>query len=73
MKKTRFLVVLMVLALLVSVLSVSGFSAEKVTLTLGSWRSDDVDAVNKVLTTFEAKYPNINIKFNPTNPPDYNA
>lgn len=48
-------------------------AAEPVTLTLGSWRVDDAEAWAKILTAFNAKYPNITVKFDPTNPPDYNA
>jgi raffinose/stachyose/melibiose transport system substrate-binding protein len=74
LRKSRFLVVFLVLMVMVGVLTAAtSFGAEKVTLTLGSWRSDDVDAIHKVLATFSAKYPDIDIKFNPTNPPDYNA
>lgn len=74
MKKTRFLIVCLVFMMFVSALTSGiGFGAEKVTLTLGSWRVDDVEAVNKVLAAFTAKNRNIEIKFNPTNPPDYNA
>lgn len=42
-------------------------------LTLGSWRVDDAEAWGKILEAFHAKYPNITVKFDPTNPPDYNA
>jgi len=42
-------------------------------LTLGSWRTDDADAWAKILTAFNAKYPNITVKFDPTNPTDYNT
>lgn len=74
MKKARILIVVSILMIVVGVLaSVNSFGAEKVTLTLGSWRVDDVEAVNKVLAAFKAKNPDIDIKFNPTNPPDYNA
>jgi raffinose/stachyose/melibiose transport system substrate-binding protein len=48
-------------------------AAEAVTLTLGSWRVDDTEAWGKILDAFHAKYPNITVKFDPTNPPDYNA
>ncbi len=48
-------------------------AAEPVTLTLGSWRVDDAEAWGKILEAFHAKYPNITVKFDPTNPPDYNA
>jgi raffinose/stachyose/melibiose transport system substrate-binding protein len=46
---------------------------EEVTLTLGSWRVDDVDAWAKITEAFHEDYPNITVKFDPTNPPDYNA
>jgi raffinose/stachyose/melibiose transport system substrate-binding protein len=45
----------------------------KVQLTMGSWRADDVAQMTKLLAAFSQKYPNIEIKFDPTNPPDYNA
>jgi ABC-type glycerol-3-phosphate transport system substrate-binding protein len=46
---------------------------EQVTLTMGSWRVDDVAQMNTILDAFSAQYPNITINFDPTNPPDYNA
>jgi len=45
----------------------------KVQLTMGSWRADDVTQMTQLLSAFSKKYPNIEIKFDPTNPPDYNA
>lgn len=48
-------------------------AAEPVALTLGSWRTDDADAWAKILDAFHTKYPSITVKFDPTNPPDYNA
>ena len=47
--------------------------AAEVTLTLGSWRVDDVAAWDVINAAFHEKYPNITVKFDPTNPPDYNA
>ncbi len=44
-----------------------------VVLTMGSWRTDDVEQMNRILARFHARYPNITIKFTPTNAPDYNA
>jgi len=44
-----------------------------VTLTLGSWRTDDVKQMQVILDEFHKDYPNIIIKFDPTNPPDYAA
>lgn len=72
MKKAGYLTLLFVV--LGVILSFAmGVSAETVTLTLGSWRVDDVEQVNKLLDAFHQSYPNIRIRFNPTNPPDYNA
>src|SRR5689334_25333339 len=48
-------------------------AAEPVTLTLGSWRTDDAEAWGKILEVFHASHPDITVKFDPTNPPDYNA
>jgi raffinose/stachyose/melibiose transport system substrate-binding protein len=45
----------------------------KVQLTMGSWRADDVTQMTKLLDAFTQTHPNIAIKFDPTNPPDYNA
>lgn len=48
-------------------------SEDVVTITMGSWRTDDVAQMNAVFDAFSKKYPNIKVKFDPTNPPDYNA
>ncbi len=48
-------------------------SGEAINLTMGSWRVDDVAQINAILAEFNKAYPNITIKFDPTNPPDYNA
>ena len=48
--------------------------AEKVTLTIESWRTDDLSIwQDKIIPAFEAKSPNIHVVFSPTNPPDYNG
>lgn len=46
--------------------------AEKIVLTMGSWRADDVDAWTKLLAEYE-KVSGVLIQFKPVNPPDYNA
>ncbi len=56
----------------------AGGSAEEVPddaveLTLGSWRTDDVDQMGRILSAFHEEHPNIRVNFDPTNPPDYNA
>ena len=45
---------------------------KKVILTLGSWRKEDVQQINYILDQFNKKHPNIVIKFDPTNPAEYN-
>ncbi|HBN95301.1 MAG TPA: sugar-binding protein, partial [Firmicutes bacterium] len=73
MKKQRLTLLLLVAVLGVLFASALGASAEPVTLTLGSWRVDDVEQVNRLLDAFHQSHPDIRIRFNPTNPPDYNA
>lgn len=46
---------------------------EKVELTMGSWRADDVAQMNNLIAAYKAVAPEVNITFQPTNPPDYNA
>ena len=46
--------------------------AEKIVLTMGSWRADDVEAWTKLLAEYE-KISGVLIQFKPTNPPDNNA
>src|ERR1043165_8107990 len=49
-------------------------SGQKVTLTIESWRNDDLSIwTDKIIPAFEAKHPNIHVVFSPTNPPDYNG
>ena len=46
---------------------------ENVVLTFGNWRPDDVRQMQVILDEFNKDYPHITIKFDPTNPPDYDA
>ena len=47
---------------------------EKVTLTIESWRNDDLKIwSDTIIPAFEKKYPNIHVVFAPTAPADYNA
>jgi len=48
-------------------------AAEAVELTLGSWRSDDVDAWDTILAKFHEAHPDIIVKFDPTAPIDYDT
>src|SRR6185369_14070559 len=49
-------------------------SADDVTLTIESWRNDDLPIwQEKIIPAFEAKNPGIKVKFAPTAPTEYNA
>ena len=48
--------------------------AQPVNLTLASWRADDVAQWDVLLADYKANVaPNVTIKFQPINPPDYNT
>ncbi|MBN9046531.1 MAG: carbohydrate ABC transporter substrate-binding protein [Rhizobiales bacterium] len=48
--------------------------AENVTLTVESWRNDDLQIwQEKIIPAFEAKHPDIKINFAPSAPTEYNA
>ncbi|MGL4488369.1 MAG: ABC transporter substrate-binding protein [Rhizobiaceae bacterium] len=48
--------------------------AEDVTLTIESWRNDDLAIwQEKIIPAFEAKNPGIKVKFTPSAPAEYNA
>lgn len=48
--------------------------AEKVTLTIESWRNDDLSIwTDKIIPAFEAKNPNIHVVFSPGAPAEYNG
>ena len=44
----------------------------QIILTLGSWRKDDVEQIGYILKKFNEKHPDIIIKFDPTEPAQYN-
>jgi len=49
-------------------------SAGKVTLTIESWRNDDLKIwSDTIIPAFEKKYPNIHVVFSPTAPAEYNG
>ena len=49
-------------------------TGEKVTLTINSWRNDDLTIwSDKIIPAFEAKYPNIHVVFAPDPPAEYNG
>ncbi|TNC73289.1 ABC transporter substrate-binding protein [Rubellimicrobium roseum] len=63
------------LALLTTTLLAGAAQAqEPVTLTIESWRNDDLAIWNDVIIpAFEAQHPDINVEFAPTAPAEYNA
>ena len=44
-----------------------------VVLTMGSWRTDDVEQMNRILAKFHERYPSITVKYDPTTAPEYDA
>lgn len=72
--KCRLLVIVALALTSLLALSVGALAQDElITLTMGSWRVDDVAQMQVILDAFHAQYPNIRIIFDPTNPPDYNA
>jgi raffinose/stachyose/melibiose transport system substrate-binding protein len=66
-------VVLAVCLLMMLVVGVAQ-AQDTVTLTIESWRNDDLTIwEDKILPVFEAQYPNIDVVFAPTAPTEYNA
>ncbi|GBF08077.1 sugar ABC transporter substrate-binding protein [Deinococcus aerius] len=48
--------------------------AQKTTLTIESWRNDDLKVWrDSIIPAFEKQYPNIHVVFSPTAPTEYNA
>ena len=61
-------------ALLASTLISGAASAEDVTLTIESWRNDDLAIwQDKIIPAFEAEHPGIKLNFTPSAPAEYNA
>jgi raffinose/stachyose/melibiose transport system substrate-binding protein len=66
--------VLIVLCLLLTLVVGVAQAQDTVTLTIESWRNDDLTIWEDViLPVFEAQYPNIDVVFAPTAPTEYNA
>ena len=57
-----------------TLLSGTGALAEDVTLTIESWRNDDLAIwQDKIIPAFEAEHPGIKVNFTPSAPAEYNA
>ncbi|MEL6465608.1 MAG: ABC transporter substrate-binding protein [Pseudomonadota bacterium] len=62
------------LALATTALAATGASAQDVTLTIESWRNDDLTLwQDKIIPAFEAENPGIKVEFTPSAPAEYNA
>ena len=76
MKRVIVLAIIILIAAAL-VLTIGGCKREtgsqKVVLVMGSWRADDVEQMNNLLAEYKKIAPNVTIRFQPTNPPDYNA
>ena len=51
----------------------SGSSGEKVTLEFWTWRTEDVEFYDKVITAFQKKHPNITVKQTALKNTEYNT
>ncbi len=61
-------------ALLASTMLAGAAQAQDVTLTIESWRNDDLSIwQEKIIPAFEAAHPGIKIVFSPSAPAEYNA
>ena len=61
-------------ASLLSMCAGSLASAQKTTLTIESWRNDDIKIWREsIIPAFEKQYPNIHVVFSPSAPTEYNA
>ena len=50
-----------------------GEEIEEISLTIGSWRTEDVAKYEKVIELFNEQHPEIQISFNPTKNTEYNT
>ncbi|SKA06127.1 ABC transporter substrate-binding protein [Consotaella salsifontis] len=57
-----------------SVLGSASLAAAETTLTIESWRNDDLSIwQDKLIPAFEKQHPDIKVVFSPSAPPEYNA
>ena len=62
------------LALATTALAATGALAQDVTLTIESWRNDDLTLwQDQIIPAFEAAHPGIKVVFSPSAPAEYNA
>jgi raffinose/stachyose/melibiose transport system substrate-binding protein len=74
MKKLLGLLVVLAVAVALVPMHTSVEARAKVTLTIESWRNDDLTIwQDKIIPAFNAHYPDIEVVFAPTAPAEYNA
>ena len=73
MKKITAVVCVLLALSLLPVFAGGGADSGKEVLTMGSWRADDVEQMNRLLAEYQKVAPDVEIQFKPTNPADYNA
>lgn len=66
-------VVLMCTLLVLLLSMVAVHAQDKVEIVMGSWRTEDVEAWDKILAVFEAANPTIDVKFEPTLNTEYDS
>jgi len=72
-KLSLFLAVMLLSILLVASFTLSVSAEEPVTLVFASWRTEDIDLMNKINSAFTKKYPNVTIDFQPIKNTEYDA
>lgn len=73
MRKIKLSSILLLSLVLVLAGSLAVLAQEDVTLTMWSWRTEDVDGYNAILDTFEEQNPGITVKFEAFKNTEYNT
>lgn len=68
----RLVLLTLILALMLPMVGIQA-QDDKVELVMGSWRTEDIDQWEAILAVFEAEYPNIDVKFEPSLNTEYNS
>lgn len=65
--------IILLIALLIMALPVTVQAQDVVELTMGSWRTEDIEQWGNILEVFHEAYPNIRVNFEPTLNTEYDA
>ena len=69
----KFLSLVIVLSFLLTGLSLVAAQDDVVELTMGSWRTEDIEQWDAIIAAFNEQYPNIQISFEPTLNTEYDS